>query len=328
MTVNKRNNWLDLIKLMASFMVVFIHVDFTGTFGRVVNAIARFAVPLFFAVSGFFSLNVSSKTIKRRLLKLIILYFVATIIYHVYNVFGVRFTEYFTSTFTILDFLGFIFLNLPFSSVHLWFLLALIYVYLIWLLVIKFSIKEKTLFIISIVCLAIHLFLGEFLTLFNVDIPTSVVRNFVLMGFPFFTLGYLANKHKEKLKRTNNLLLIALLIFGCVEPALSAVFFGLNEVYIGSICSLFALIVIAIKLQEKTLSRFWVLLSSTSADVYVFHMLISRIGISIVNGLDISTESLLFNNLWPLIVCVICVALSLIKNLIVAKIKVKKGVLQ
>ncbi|MBR6738019.1 MAG: acyltransferase [Clostridia bacterium] len=318
---NKRNKWLDLIKLIASFMVVFIHVDFTGKFGYAVDAIARFAVPLFFAVSGFFSLNASAKTIKRRLLKLIALYLVASIIYHVYYAINVGFTEHFEKTFNILNFLGFIYLNLPFSSGHLWFLLALIYVYLIWLLVIKLSVKEKTLFIISVVCLVIHLILGELLTLFNIRFAPAVVRNFALMGFPFFTLGYLANKHQEKLKKTNNVVLILLIILGCLESALAYVFFDFNEIYVGSVCCVYALIVISIKLQEKPLGKFWVKLSSTSADVYVFHILISKVGISIAKAISISTESLIFKNVWPLIVCLVCVVLSLIKNVIVAKIK-------
>ena len=318
---NKRNAWLDLIKLIASFMVVFIHIGFYGTVGDVINAVARFAVPLFFAVSGFFTLNASAKTIRRRLIKLLVIYLIASIVYHVENLINIGFKDYIANSFGIGDFLGFIFLNLPFSSVHLWFLLALIYVYLIWLLVIKFSINEKALFIISVVCLAIHLMLGEGLALFNIRIHESIVRNFAFMGFPFFTLGYLANKYKEKLLKTNNAILIALLVVGCLESALSCVFFEHNEIYIGSICILYALIVISIKLQEKPLGRFWVLLSKTSTDIYVFHMLISHVGISIAKLLEISTKSLVFINMWPLIVCLVCVGLSLIKNVIITKIK-------
>lgn len=325
-TTDKRNAWLDLIKLIASFMVVFIHIDFYGIAGKAIDAIARFSVPLFFAVSGFFSLNASAKTIKRRIIKLVALYLIATTIYHVENVINMGINDYIASAFGISDILGFIFLNLPFSSEHLWFLLALIYVYLIWLLVIKFSLNEKMLLIISVICLAIHLILGEGLTLFNISIHRSVVRNFAFMGFPFFTLGYLANKRKEKLSKTKNEILILLIVVGCLESALSYIFFDYNEIYIGSICCLYALIVISIKLEKKSLGRIWVLLSKTSTDVYIFHILISHVGIAIAKALEISTESIVFINLWPLIVCFICVGLSLIKNFIIAKIKRKKAI--
>ena len=51
----QRNTTLELMKLLASYAVVFIHVLFYGRFGIIVDAIARFAVPFFFLVSGFFS---------------------------------------------------------------------------------------------------------------------------------------------------------------------------------------------------------------------------------------------------------------------------------
>lgn len=42
MTVQK-NDTLELIKLFASYMVVFIHVMFYGTVGEAMNALGRFA---------------------------------------------------------------------------------------------------------------------------------------------------------------------------------------------------------------------------------------------------------------------------------------------
>ena len=315
----KRNAWLDLIKLIASFMVVFIHIDFPGKFGYVMDAIARFAVPLFFAVSGFFALNTDTATIKRRAIKIGIIYLISATIYHIYDIICVGFINHIIRTFTLGNAFYLVFFNVPLVSVHLWFLLALICVYLIWLLVIKLNLKDKTIFILSVVCLAIHLFFGEILTIFNIRIPATLVRNFAFMGFPFFTLGYLANKHKEKLLKTNNAILIVLLVVGCLESALSCVFFDYNEIYIGSICILCALIVISIKLQEKPLDKFWILLSSTSSDIYIFHILISSVVMKCLNLLNTPTNSLIFGYVWPLIVCLVCMMLSLIKKAIIKK---------
>lgn len=320
---NKRNAWLDLIKLIASFMVVFIHIDFPGRFGIVVDAIARFAVPLFFAVSGFFSLNASAKTIKRRLKKIVVIYLIATAIYHVYNAINVGFIEYITSTFTLRNLLAFIFLNVPFSSSHLWFLLALIYVYLIWLLILKFSFSNKRIFILSVALLLIHLILGEVLTIFNVRVPILIVRNFIYMGFPFFVFGYFANKYKEKLAKTNNLVLVLIMALGCIESALIYLFFDYLEIYVGSLLCLYALFVIAIKCEQKPLGRFWTLISQTSTDVYILHILVSSLGKALVGALKIPTENWVFGYAWPIIVCLICVALSLIKNAVIVKIKSK-----
>ena len=47
-------NLLNAAKLVAAFLVVSIHIPFTGNFGSSVIAVARIAVPFFFMVSGFF----------------------------------------------------------------------------------------------------------------------------------------------------------------------------------------------------------------------------------------------------------------------------------
>lgn len=48
------NYCMDFLKGIACILVVFIHVKFPGDFGQAVQAIARFAVPFFFMVSGYY----------------------------------------------------------------------------------------------------------------------------------------------------------------------------------------------------------------------------------------------------------------------------------
>ena len=61
---SQKNSTLELIKLFASYMVVFIHVPFYGKYGDAIDAIARFAVPFFFLVSGFYSYQIDCEKIK------------------------------------------------------------------------------------------------------------------------------------------------------------------------------------------------------------------------------------------------------------------------
>ena len=51
----KQYELINALKIIAAFFVVGIHVHFPGDFGRAFVAVARFAVPFFFMVSGFFS---------------------------------------------------------------------------------------------------------------------------------------------------------------------------------------------------------------------------------------------------------------------------------
>ncbi len=69
-TVQTRNYTLDVMKLISSFFIVFIHVPFHGIAGEVIRSISRFAVPVFFMTSGFFSYENDTQTILRRIKKL------------------------------------------------------------------------------------------------------------------------------------------------------------------------------------------------------------------------------------------------------------------
>lgn len=53
-TKHQRNTCLDLIKGVACIFVVFMHCEFPGVFGIFVQSIARFCVPFFFMVSGYY----------------------------------------------------------------------------------------------------------------------------------------------------------------------------------------------------------------------------------------------------------------------------------
>ena len=64
---SNRNHTLDILKLFASYMVVFIHVPFHGELGDAIDALARFSVPLFFTISGFYSYHLTSAQIKKRI---------------------------------------------------------------------------------------------------------------------------------------------------------------------------------------------------------------------------------------------------------------------
>lgn len=325
----KRNDWLDAIKLLASFMVVFVHVSFQGKLGVLANTLSRFAVPLFFAVAGFFAFGADTKSIKRRFIKIVFLYLVSAAIYHVYEIIcavcsgGVDgFFSYLCERFgNTKAYFYFIFLNTPFSSEHLWFLLALAYVYLVWLLFIKLSVNDGVLFAIATACLVIHLIFGEGLSAVGITVPIEFLRNFALMGFPFFAFGYLANKQKRNLTKIKWCVLALILLLGAGESVLSRYLFESNEIYIGSVFCAFSLLVIAMKNENKKVDSLLRKLSSTSTDVYIYHCLISRLGILALGAIDESIVSGWFVRLWPILVCILSVAFSLLKNAVMMKVR-------
>ena len=129
-----RNHTLDVIKLAAAFLVVFIHVPFRGIAGETVKLFSRVAVPVFFMTSGYFAYNNDSKTIIRKIRKITGILIFASCLYNFTNLFtefissGVSgITDYFLRFAEIKGWLNLILFNLPFSATRLWFLFALIY---------------------------------------------------------------------------------------------------------------------------------------------------------------------------------------------------------
>lgn len=74
-----RNVTLDVMKLVASYFVIFIHNKFYGEFGLVVDSIARFAVPLFFISSGYFCFNNPLPKIKAKAIRIAKMFLWATV---------------------------------------------------------------------------------------------------------------------------------------------------------------------------------------------------------------------------------------------------------
>ena len=72
---NSKNYTLEMLKLFAYYMVVFVHVNLYGELGYATNALARFAVPFFFVVSGFYSYQIPPKRILKRAYPVILILF-------------------------------------------------------------------------------------------------------------------------------------------------------------------------------------------------------------------------------------------------------------
>lgn len=50
----KRNNSIDNLKAICTFLIICIHVPFPGEIGAYFITLTRIAVPIFFMITGFF----------------------------------------------------------------------------------------------------------------------------------------------------------------------------------------------------------------------------------------------------------------------------------
>lgn len=308
----QKNNTLELFKLFASYMVLFVHVPFHGEFGVIIDALARFTVPFFFLVSGFYSYQTTCEKIKKRIANILILFIPAIICYNIFEIAKlmlwnkdglVVFFDRFTDLSTIINCL--IFNNVYANFGHLWYLLAILYVYLIFYFVTKFHAKDKVIFIISFLLLFLHIILGEGLSIVGIKIPLLVVRNFALMGIPFFALGLFVKKYEHKFQNIPGYIILVSAIIGILTSIISRYFWDANELHIGSLFILFAIVCTFIKYKDVKYPSFVTALEGCGTYIYIFHIIISSV-IQIaygVLGIDMYA-SVFLENLHPLIVCV------------------------
>lgn len=313
-----KNTTLELMKLFASYMVVFVHVLFYGRLGDIADALARFAVPLFFLTSGFFSYNISPEKIKKRTKHIAVLFIFSAALYTASNVVGFLFNgdfeglgSYFAEFLDVVTFARLFIVNIPLSSSHLWYLAAMIYVYIIFYFATVRRFNEKKVAIVSFSLLILHVILGEVLSVFGISLPNFVVRNFALMGIPFFVMGLAVKKYEDKFRTVPDYLAVIALVAGILETVFSRLVFGKNELYVGSLLILFAFVTLFIKYPSVRYPKFLHTLTACSTYIYIFHKAISSAITGLYDLLHVNYDScILLINIHPVIVCVVSTAVA------------------
>lgn len=235
-----KNHCLNVWKGIAAFAVVLIHCSFPSPVGGMMNGLARFGVPLFFMISGFFSYGRDWDTIKRRIKKSWQLFFTANGVYFFWKLAallkaGELSAEAVWSLFSLKRLLDWILWNeSPFMG-HLWFLGALLYCYLFYGMLVKKGWQERFFPLIPI-CLAANLLLGEGLSIIGREISFLWVRNFWLTGLPFFLLGHwFAREQKQGRLKIYPKISIAFIMVGAVSSMGEMLLSGGGELYMGSV---------------------------------------------------------------------------------------------
>lgn len=211
-----RRPGLDVLKCIAAFFVVCIHCgpySASGTSGTDLatlglNALTRMAVPAFFLITGYYYPDMLRRgKIGKQMSKILRIIIAASMFYLLFFASGYLLkgdvSEWLANTFTYRRFVEWLVLNVPFSTVVLWYLWAILYV-----LGIMWSIDRlgwwKRLFPILggvILCAVILNFVWQS------EIP--ITRNFLFYGLPFVAAGRLLREYNvlERLQKYSNTLL-------------------------------------------------------------------------------------------------------------------------
>ena len=306
------NTFIYLVKFIASLFVISLHAEFPGTFGLCFNAAARFAVPFFFAVSGRYLIpsNVRSasdirKRVSGSLKKIIKVTLIVYFVYLLYSVFyhlviaNVKPEEWLTSKFNLNEAKVFFLFNtgkcIFDGSViydHLWYLFAIIYVYVIIIIFAKVLRKWYKGLVIGLLGL---LFFGELLQtyypvkVFDISIKTwYVFRNWLFMGIPFVLMGiwfsdYIADL-KDKLSReeyrikTGKWVLpsVIAIICGTICSIVEFLIFDEKECPLGALFVVLGLLF----LSETGISGgkyLWKIGKEASPNIYFYHVLLMSV---------------------------------------------------
>ena len=182
----------------------------SGQIGVAVNCLARFAVPLFFLSAGFFSWRSPPRVLARRTVRtaglllfacLALLSLGCAMARHG----GASMGAYLLGRFTWANAASLVLWQLfplPYSW-PLWFLAALLMIYLMWwglTALLRSHLPHRLLAVLALGLLAVHLVLGEGRSLQGLAVDSVRIRNVWLDGLPFFLLGTWMGSQRERIE--------------------------------------------------------------------------------------------------------------------------------
>lgn len=329
----KQYELINALKIIAAFFVVGIHVHFPGDFGRAFIAVARFAVPFFFMVSGFFSCyddkSVLDAKYKRKISHVAVLFLGGTLLYFLFNiavaVVNSDVKNYLSEILTAENFIGFLLFNHTCVSDFLWFLPALIYVYAVFFLFEKKGLTKKLYFLIPVLFFAGVLIreLPEFIdgmpSLFS---KAYLCRNWLFVGLPFFMVGHYIRVNEEKLTRKfSDISLALIMLVSTAEAVIADMLHVQKALYIGTFFAVAALFILALKKEGKIKTgKIAYLGAEYSLYVYVFHIMVKNVSEKIFStGIFVPAGAML-KPVMPVLVFAVSLAASAVYCFVKKKI--------
>lgn len=329
---NNRIIYIDLLRVLSIVAVVILHItadvltrtnDFTSGswwINNLLNSIARFAVPVFFMISGAMILRTKITSYRefylKRVLPLVIPLVSWSFIYALYNQYMILKSN--LSVFEFLKVFGYNLL-LDRNYVHLWFLYAIIAVYMTVPLVSKLvrSVEEKDIRYYLILWFTVSI--GYRFVTDTILQLTGEYFYTPLLTIPFFTgylgyfvLGYYLYNYEIPLKARNLIFNLGIISFFLTPIATYFVSLQdgvLDEMFYGnySITTFFMAIGMFLYFKEKEtqlqasinykVKKMIGSVSKASFSIYLIHLLVE-----IVVSQRLDTEATLLDSTWRLII--------------------------
>lgn len=287
MAEKKKNYFLNYLKGLACFGVVFFHVKLQNyMLDGIIQAMFRFAIPLFFMVSGYFCDTSDREKLEKKLpgkcKHILWISCIGCVYYFAFHmliaIFGdshggvediLYLFKYFFNGKALLHWI--VFNQDPFINI-LWFTFALLYCYLLLWLINHFNWYEKVFWMIPVL-IGVHMVMGNVLALFGMAANKLYYRNFLFFGLPFLLLGIWLRRNQEMLcKRFSEKVCMAGMLTGTVLSVAEWFIFGRQELFFGSILFVMGAFVYALHKPEAKQNSFITAIGDKySLFIYVVH---------------------------------------------------------
>ena len=219
----EKQRWtcLDILKCLAALAVVEIHKPLDVQKGTEILILCRFAVPVFFMITGFFYPEIRARKREwRQLGKIFVIAICANLFYLLWDTFlaweeGKKISEILLNRLEDKAPEDYILWNFSPLVPHLWYLQALLYVLVIAVLVEYLGLRKLAYLAIPVLLVG-NLIRGNYSLLFWKKDYCHIyyARNFLYCGLPFFWLGCWFGERKEQLAAYLNKKRMALLLIG------------------------------------------------------------------------------------------------------------------
>lgn len=329
--MKSRNTSFDVFKGFACIGIVLMHSKFPEPAGTGFRSLACFGVPLFFSISGYYLSSkelIDPSNIIRKIHHILIMIAGSEIFYSVFSFLlnglydPVRRASFIETSFKKGWFEKYIVLNQPPVYDHLWFLYALLTLYLLVLLfarsrkgILRVALPSVPVLLICIVLLQELKGSGIIRNGFHlISSETELYKSsfFLFRAAPFFLLGFLFYEYRERVQKINtSLSALTTGIVACLGIAIvEGYIFPVAQFYVGNITALFLIMVLCIKYPYLKIQPFWYIGTHLSTLVYIYHVAVMHFldKIYVKSGL----ESTLWNCIKPILVILITLFVSLL----------------
>ncbi|MBO4321163.1 MAG: acyltransferase [Treponema sp.] len=222
----QRNGIIDFWKFISAIGVILVHIPLPGVYGKIGTAVGVCGVGFFYIISGYACYgqdkNVMCSKIMKRFRRNGIITIIAVAVYFLFafimaKFYGNRqdmilFKQYVKNP---VSYLRMILLG-DFEFIYgsaLWFMIALLYCYLIFYVIVRFELK-KLVYVLTPIFLILRVVVDSYVNSYPVSWHISA--NVIIGALPMMLLGYVIADKKESLCKISN----PVLIISCIVSAM------------------------------------------------------------------------------------------------------------